>query len=304
MPTDGWLHVFPVSGVSTWFWLPPLVAFVLSLFTSMVGVSGAFLLLPFQMSVLHFVSPAVSATNLVYNLVAIPGGVYRYVREGRMLSPLVWVVVLGTLPGLVAGYAIRVWWLPDPSLFKLFVGVVLVYLGLRLFLEMPSERTTRTKEAESGTLNADSRIRVLGFTATSVVFEYRGQRHAFPVPTMFLLAIVVGLVGGVYGIGGGALIAPFCVALFHLPVHAIAGATLAATFFSSIVGVTLYSTLPAPAGIEVRPDWALGALFGVGGLAGTYAGARLQKYVSQPALKLLLGSLVTMLAAGYLTRTI
>jgi uncharacterized membrane protein YfcA len=31
-------------------WIPPLVAFVISFFTSMGGVSGAFLLLPFQMS--------------------------------------------------------------------------------------------------------------------------------------------------------------------------------------------------------------------------------------------------------------
>ena len=38
-----WAH-FPVSGVETWLWLPPLVAFVLSFFSSMVGISGAFLL--------------------------------------------------------------------------------------------------------------------------------------------------------------------------------------------------------------------------------------------------------------------
>ena len=63
---------FPVSGVDCPLWLPPLVAFVISLFTSMGGVSGAFLLLPFQMSFLGFTSPAVSPTNLVFNIVAIP----------------------------------------------------------------------------------------------------------------------------------------------------------------------------------------------------------------------------------------
>jgi uncharacterized membrane protein YfcA len=43
-----------------------LVAFFISFFTSMAGVSGAFLLLPFQMSVLGLATPAVSATNLVF----------------------------------------------------------------------------------------------------------------------------------------------------------------------------------------------------------------------------------------------
>ena len=105
---------FPVSGVKTWVFLPPLVAFLVSLFTSMGGVSGAFLLLPFQVSFLHYTTPSVSATNLVFNIVAIPSGVYRYVREGRMAWPLTWVVIAGTLPGVFIGYYLRVLYLPDP----------------------------------------------------------------------------------------------------------------------------------------------------------------------------------------------
>lgn len=37
-----WMNVaFAVSGVQTWLWLPPAVAFVISFFSSMVGISGA-----------------------------------------------------------------------------------------------------------------------------------------------------------------------------------------------------------------------------------------------------------------------
>jgi hypothetical protein len=52
-------------------WLPPVAAFIISFFTSMVGISGAFLLLPIQISFLGLTGPAVSATNLVFNLIAI-----------------------------------------------------------------------------------------------------------------------------------------------------------------------------------------------------------------------------------------
>ncbi|MGO9176354.1 MAG: sulfite exporter TauE/SafE family protein, partial [Desulfobaccales bacterium] len=62
--------VFPVSGVEVNPLIPPLIALVVSTFTSMGGVSGGFLLLPFQVSILNFTSPAVSPTNLVYNIVA------------------------------------------------------------------------------------------------------------------------------------------------------------------------------------------------------------------------------------------
>jgi uncharacterized membrane protein YfcA len=106
--------LFPVSGVKTYIFIPPLVAFIVSFFTSMGGVSGAFILLPFQMSVIRFTSPSVSATNFVYNIVAIPSGVYRYLKEGRMAWPLTYVVIIGTLPGVFIGYCLRILYLSDP----------------------------------------------------------------------------------------------------------------------------------------------------------------------------------------------
>ncbi len=84
---------FPESGIQVDFWGPSLVAFVISFFTSMGGVSGAFLLLPFQMSFLGYTSPSVSATNQLFNIVAIPSGVYRYWLECRMVWPLTWIVI-------------------------------------------------------------------------------------------------------------------------------------------------------------------------------------------------------------------
>src|SRR5512139_1104315 len=133
----GFLEIFfPVSGVKTSIFLPPLVALVISFFTSMGGVSGAFLLLPFQMSVLKYTSPSVSATNFVYNIVAIPSGVYRYMKEGRMAWPLTWIVIVGTLPGVLIGYYLRVLYLPNPRAFKFFVGCVLLYIGARLLYEL------------------------------------------------------------------------------------------------------------------------------------------------------------------------
>jgi uncharacterized membrane protein YfcA len=100
--------VFPTAGVEIFPLIPFLVAFVVSFFTSMGGVSGAFLLLPFQVSVLGFTSPAVSPTNLVYNIIAIPSGVYRYIKEGRMAWPLAWVIIAGTLPGVFLGAIFRI----------------------------------------------------------------------------------------------------------------------------------------------------------------------------------------------------
>ena len=137
---------FPVSDVETAVWVPPVVGFVISFFTSMGGISGAFLILPFQMSVLGFTTPAVTPTNLVFNVVGIPGSVYRYFKEGRMNWPLAWNIIVGTIPGLIFGLFIRVWYLPDPRAFKLFVGCVLFYIGGRMLFQLISERGDKTGE--------------------------------------------------------------------------------------------------------------------------------------------------------------
>jgi uncharacterized membrane protein YfcA len=265
--------LFETAGITAPLWLPPLAGFVLAYFCSMVGISGAFLLLPFQMSVLGYVSPSVSATNLVFNLVAIPSGVWRYAQEGRMDWPLARIIALGTLPGLLAGWWLRLHWLADPKTFKLFVGAVLAWLALRLYRELFFRAA---KPAASA-------------AATS----------ASPNRAIFMMSLGIGVIGGAYGIGGGSLMAPVLVAVFGLSVHAVAGAALFGTFVTSLVGVTLYQFLPTPTGAPAQPDWLLGILFGLGGMAGMYLGARTQKRVNQRVLKIGLAVVLAGLAGGY-----
>ena len=80
---------FPTAGIECNPFIPFGAALCISFFTSMGGISGAFLLLPFHMSVLGYVNPSVSATNQFFNILACPPGVWRYWREGRLIWPLV-----------------------------------------------------------------------------------------------------------------------------------------------------------------------------------------------------------------------
>lgn len=300
---------FPVSGVETSPFIPPLVAFVVSFFASMGGISGAFLLLPFQMSVLGYTHPSVSATNQFYNVVAIPSGVYRYIKEKRMVWPLTLSVAAGTLPGVFIGAWIRVVWLPDPKLFKLFAACVLLYIGGRLIrdlLKKPAPKKPAAAPEPRGVVSAPAAtnpgfvVEVREFSLKRIAYTFQGNTHECPTVGIFLMSFVVGIVGGTYGIGGGAIIAPFFVAWFGLPVHTISGATLMGTFLTSVAGVIFYMIIaPFFPQQSVAPDWILGLLFGIGGMAGMYCGARCQKFVPAMAIKWMLGLVIVGTALKY-----
>jgi hypothetical protein len=307
--------LFHTAGIEVEPWIPPLVAFVISFFTSMGGVSGAFLLLPFQMSFLGYTNPSVSATNQLFNIVAIPSGVYRYWREGRMVWPLTWIVVAGTLPGVFIGAFVRINYLPDARNFKLFAASVLFYIGLKMTLDLLGK-----KPANGDKANAEKRfqelvrnfhrqqdaekspaVTICRFDLKRLCYTFYGERFEVGFWGIFLLSFMVGIVGGIYGIGGGAIIAPFFITIFGLPVYTVAGAALMGTFVTSVAGVVFYQAMaPFYPGVSVAPDWLLGTLFGLGGMAGMYLGARCQKFMPAKVIKWMLAGVLIITATRYL----
>jgi uncharacterized membrane protein YfcA len=307
---------FHAAGIDVALWIPPLVALMVSFFSSMGGVSGAFLLLPFQISFLGYTAPSVSATNQFFNIVAIPSGVIRYVREGRMVWPLTWVIIIGTVPGVLIGALVRVVYLPDPTDFRLFAGLVLLYLGTRMIRDL-----IRRKDEKRGEVGAEQRFRELvtqhgvtlgdgsvlpavvmkRFDAGAICYDFYGERCEVSTVGIAALSLIVGVVGGIYGIGGGAIIAPFLVTFFKLPVYTVAGAALLGTFVTSVAGVAFYQAIaPLYPDLSVAPDWLLGLLFGLGGMVGMYLGARCQKFVPALAIKWMLSAIIIFIAARYL----
>lgn len=242
------------------------VAFCLAILTTPVGVSGAVFLVPFQISVIHTPSPAVTPTNLLFNLIAIPGALLRFHRERRLGGSLTRLLILGTLPGVVAGAVIRVFVLDEGQAFLLIVAAVLIPLGGWLaFAEPP-------RPASAPDRNRQRQI--------------------------FSLSLAVGTVGGIYGIGGGSILGPILVG-FGFTVFEVAPAALAATFLTSFAGVMTYALLSLGTSGDIAPDWALGAGMGVGGLAGAYLGARLQTRLPEHLLRRGLGVLALALGLRY-----
>lgn len=157
-----------------------------------VGVSGAVFLLPVQLSVLGVPSPAVTPTNLLFNLVAVSGALVRYRKRGQLGGLLTRLLVVGSLPGVVLGAVIRVFAVPGPQVFRLIVASVLLPLGVWLCAQ--TMRTCRPAAR---------------------------SRRAPASRVLIALALAVGVVGGIYGVGGGSILGPVLVSR-DLPVATVA----------------------------------------------------------------------------------
>jgi uncharacterized membrane protein YfcA len=253
-------------------------AFAISALATPTGISGAVLLLPFQVGVLGTPSPAVTPTNLLYNVVATPGALYRYWRQRQTGGGLAALLIAGTVPGVIAGSIIRVELLPGPRVFDLVVAAVLVPIGTWLALSRPP--APRRSDGSSGVPAA-------------------GRGRTIPPQALVLLAVMVGCAGGIYGIGGGSILAPVLIGEGRRPAD-VAPAALASTFVTSVAGVATFAILSLHRHGAIAPDWSTGVALGLGGLAGGYAGARLQPRLPDALIRHLVGVLVIAIGARYL----
>jgi hypothetical protein len=119
------------------------------------------------------------------------------------------------------------------------------------------------------------------------------------VPVLAPLAAAVGCVGGIYGIGGGSILAPVLIGSGR-KASEVAPAALVSTFATSVAGVITFTILSLHQHGSVAPDWPTGIALGAGGLAGAYTGARLQPRMPDVLIRRLVGVLVIAIGARYL----
>jgi uncharacterized protein len=243
-------------------------AFAVSAMATPAGISGAVLLLPFQVSVLGTPSPAVTPTNLLYNVVATPGALYRYRRQHQAGGRLALLLVTGTLPGVICGSVIRVELVPGPRVFDLLVSALLLPLGVWL-----ATRAARGRDP--------------GRPARQI-----------PAPALVVLAALTGCAGGIYGIGGGSILSPLLIGSGR-PAAEVAPAALASTFVTSLGGVITFTILSISKS-PVAPNWPTGIALGIGGLIGGYTGARMQSRLPDTLIRRAVGILAIAIAARYL----
>lgn len=205
------------------------------------------------------------ATPLPALLPASFAGARGYLRTGNLDRRIAALAVAGGVPGTILGALLSA--VVDGSWLIALSGALLAVVGVRVLLPDPAGHTDRC--------------------------EARRERTALVVA----LAFSVGLLTGLLANGGGFLLVPAFVLLLGLSARMASGTSMVAVAALALPTLLVHWQLG-------HIDWPVAALFGIGMLPGSLAGAQAAQHLPPEAARRTFGVLLVAFSAWFLARQI
>lgn len=235
-----------------------VVGFLAAFIGSLVGLGGGIVLVPAMLFLAEIVPALDWATpqtivgiSLVTMVFTGLSSSIAYLKLKRVDIQMGLLFLVGSIPGSVVGSWLNTKF--DVSNFSLYFGILMVIIFL--FMLIDREKLARNTE-----------IQITDRTRT---FDLDGEIHQYNVPIIpaLILAVTVGMLSGLFGIGGGTISVPAMILLFGIPVQVAIGTSMFIILFISIVSSTTHIILG-------NIEWAYVAFFIVGSYVGGTVGAK------------------------------
>jgi uncharacterized membrane protein YfcA len=226
-------------------------AFAASVFGSMVGLGGGFILVPILRLFMGFTPAYAAGTSLVLIVANSASGAFAYLLQRRVHLKIGLLIAAGGLPGSVLGATISLH--ISARLFDTILAVLLVAVAVDM------------------AWNAQRRI--AGRIEHDRVSKIKGMSYRAAVALGFL----VGIFSSLFGLGGGIVLVPSFLYFSELPAHAISATSHFAILLTSPVGLVVHALQRDIVASDVIP-------LVLGGLLGGPIGARLSLRLRSPQL--------------------
>ncbi len=238
-------------------------AFIASIFGSMVGLGGGFILVPILRIFLGFPPASVAGTSLVLIVANSASGAFTYFLHKRIHLKIGLLIALGGLPSTILGamLSLRI----SARLFDVLLAIVLI--GIAIDLVWNAER------------------RLAGRPEVRRIYEIKGMSYRGALGLGFIVGIFLSL----FGLGGGIVLIPAFLYFSQLPLQAISATSQFAILLTSPPGLIVHILQHDVVGKDVIPLVA-------GGLLGGPIGARLSLRLRTPQL-LIIVSIALVVAA-------
>ena len=233
-----------------------IVAVLAGIIGSLVGLGGGAILIPAVLIIagatdyLSDITPqTVVGLSVVMMIFTGLSSTISYAKTKQVDYKSGFIFFVGSIPGTMIGAWINKGL--DLPTFNLYFGILLIVLGTILMIR------DRLKPVKWFTENGKRRE----FT------DNEGITHVYGYPIWFAVgfSFIVGMVSGVFGIGGGSLIVPAMIILFLFPPHVAVATSMFLVFLTSVVnsGSHIYlGNVPWLYTIPVIPGAYIGAKIG------------------------------------------
>lgn len=209
-----------------------LTGLIAGILGSVAGLGGGIVVVPallyfsHTLSVFPHMTPAIAAgTSFVIVLMTGASSTLSYAKQRRIDYRGGLLFVLGSAPGAWAGAHFSQYL--SANLFYILFGMLIITVSLVL-----------RKKDRRGSKQIHWKVQ-RQFTDAS------GQQYEYGYSPILAVAIsfVIGLIGGMFGIGGGSLFVPLMLLLFRFPPHLATATSMFVIFLSSVVGSATHMLL-------------------------------------------------------------
>ena len=240
--------------------------FVASVFGSMVGLGGGFILVPLLRLFLGYAPAEAAGTSLVLIVANSASGAFTYLLHKRVHLKIGLLVALGGLPTSILGAILAVHM--SAVVYDAILAAILLAVAIDMFW------------------NAERRLE--GRPEHVHVHRIKGMSYRAALG----VGLIIGLFSSLFGLGGGIVLVPTFLYFSELPAHAISATSHFAILLTSPVGLVTHAVQHDVVGRDVIP-------LVLGGLIGGPIGARLSLRLKSPQL-LMAVAIAFLVAAGTL----
>ncbi len=239
------------------FLLLVLVGLAAGFLGALVGLGGGIIIVPLLLfmsgGLLGILSPQMAVGTSLFTLVFTGlSSALAYLKQGNVDYRSAFLFLIGIAPGsLVGSWANQ---FLNVDAFNILFGILMVFLSFLLMIR--------------GNLKPKKR-KQSGVERTYIDREGREHSYGYSVGFALIVSFVVGFLSSLFGIGGGSLMVPVMLLIFHFPPHLAVGTSMLLICLSAIIG----SVTHIAAGHVV---W----IYALALIPGGWLGAKLGAYVN------------------------
>ncbi|KKI93366.1 membrane protein [Bacillus sp. SA1-12] len=203
-----------------------IIGFIAGTIGSLVGLGGGIIVVPMLLTLGSYfsnfqdVSPQVAVgTSLLVVIFTGLSSTLTYMKYKKVDYKSGLIFFIGSGPGGIVGAYVNK--LFDTSSFSLWFGLFMIFISIVLMVKDKLPQRRGKQQAKNAV--------VCSFIGDD------GMEHSYsyhPVPGI-IISFVVGLISGLFGIGGGALMVPAMILLFMFPAHIAVATSMFIIFLSA-----------------------------------------------------------------------